>query len=62
MSQLIGTLTTRFEIGDVLAQNLKELVVSALLILAVVFTPNGPGEKIREMRDHRKHHSHGGHR
>jgi hypothetical protein len=45
-----------------LAQNLKELIVSALLILAVVFTPNGPGEKIREMRDHRKHHSHGGHR
>ena len=62
MSQLVGALTTRFEIGDVLAQNLKELIVSALLILAVVFTPNGPGEKIREMRDHRKHHSHGGHR
>ena len=60
MSQLVGTFTSRFQIGDILAENLKELIVSALLILAVVFTPNGPGEKIRAMREHRKHHSHGG--
>jgi branched-chain amino acid transport system permease protein len=60
MSQLVGTFTSRFQMGDILAENLKELIVSALLILAVVFTPNGPGEKIRAMREHRKHHSHGG--
>ena len=55
MSQLVGTLTSRFGLGDVVAANLKELIVSTLLILAVVFTPNGPAEKIRTLREHRKH-------
>lgn len=50
MSELVGSLTSRFSLEDVLAENLKELLVSVLLILAVVFTPNGPGDRIRERK------------
>lgn len=55
MSELVGSLTSRFSLEDVLAENLKELLVSVLLILAVVFTPNGPGDRIRERKElHKK--------
>jgi hypothetical protein len=36
---------------------LPGLLVSALLILAVLFTPNGPGEKLHHLRHKRKAHS-----
>jgi branched-chain amino acid transport system permease protein len=53
------------EIADVVAHRLGDsenvtthlpgLIVSVLLILSVIFTPNGPGENLRK---HRKKHAH----
>jgi len=52
------------EIADVVAHRLGDsenvttylpsLIVSVLLILSVIFTPNGPGENLRK---HRKKHA-----
>ena len=43
---------TRFGGGENLNNYLPSLIVSVLLILSVIFTPNGPGEKLR--RHHHK--------
>lgn len=47
------------QFGDSLRiiSTLPGFLVSALLILAVLFTPNGPGEKLHHLRHKRKEHS-----
>jgi branched-chain amino acid transport system permease protein len=47
------------QFGDSLRiiSTLPGFLVSALLILAVLFTPNGPGEKLHHLRHKRKAHS-----
>jgi branched-chain amino acid transport system permease protein len=48
--EIADVVANRFGGGENLNNYLPTLIVSALLILSVIFTPNGPGEKLR------KHH------
>jgi|TARA_B110000503_G_C7172563_1_gene425066 branched-chain amino acid transport system permease protein len=44
---------SRFETSEAVTNNLPGLLVSALLILTVLFVPNGPVEQLRVRREHR---------
>ena len=44
---IADVVATRFGGGENLNNYLPSLIVSVLLILSVIFTPNGPGEKLR---------------
>ena len=50
--EVADVVATRFGGGENLNNYLPTLIVSVLLILSVIFTPNGPGEKLR--RHHHK--------
>jgi hypothetical protein len=50
--EIADVLANRFGGGENLNNYLPSLIVSVLLILSVIFTPNGPGEKLR--RHHHK--------
>ena len=50
--ELADVVANRFGGGENLNNYLPTLIVSVLLILSVIFTPNGPGEKLR--RHHHK--------
>jgi len=50
--EVADVVATRFGGGENLNNYLPSLIVSVLLILSVIFTPNGPGEKLR--RHHHK--------
>jgi DNA helicase-2/ATP-dependent DNA helicase PcrA len=45
--EVADVVATRFGGGENLNNYLPSLIVSVLLILSVIFTPNGPGEKLR---------------
>jgi len=45
--------TSRFEMSEAVTSNLPGLLVSALLILTVLFVPNGPVEQFRARHEHR---------
>jgi branched-chain amino acid transport system permease protein len=45
--EIADVVATRFGGGENLNNYLPSLIVSVLLILSVIFTPNGPGEKLR---------------
>lgn len=51
--EIVGSAVSRFESSEVVANNLPGLVVSALLILTVLFVPNGPVEQMRARREKR---------
>jgi len=44
--EIVGSAVSRFESSEIVANNLPGLVVSALLILTVLFVPNGPVEQV----------------
>jgi len=44
--EIVGSAVSRFESSEIVANNLPGLVVSALLILTVLFVPNGPVEQM----------------
>lgn len=50
---IVETIVHRFESSDVVANNLPGLVVSTLLILTVLFVPNGPVEQMRAKHEKR---------
>jgi branched-chain amino acid transport system permease protein len=49
---LAGAVASRFVSSEAVTNNLPGLLVSALLILAVLFVPNGPVEQLRAYREH----------
>jgi branched-chain amino acid transport system permease protein len=51
--EIVDSVVSRFQSSDVVASNLPGLLVSALLILTVLFVPNGPVEQLRTRREHR---------
>jgi len=51
--EVADVLATRWGGGENLNNYLPALIVSVLLILSVIFTPNGPGEKLKS-RHHKK--------
>ena len=51
--EIVDTVVSRFESSEVVANNLPGLLVSTLLILTVLFVPNGPVEQLRARREHR---------
>ena len=51
--EIVDTVVSRFESSEVVANNLPGLLVSSLLILTVLFVPNGPVEQLRARREHR---------
>lgn len=51
--EIVGSAVSRFESSEVVANNLPGLVVSALLILTVLFVPNGPVEQMRARHERR---------
>jgi branched-chain amino acid transport system permease protein len=51
--EIVDTVVSRFESSDAVANNLPGLLVSTLLILTVLFVPNGPVEQLRARREHR---------
>jgi cyclase len=50
---LINQIADRFGNSEAVANNLPGLLVSTLLILTVLFVPNGPVEQLRARREHR---------
>ena len=50
---IAGAVTSRFGSSEAVTSNLPGLLVSALLILTVLFVPNGPVEQLRARREHR---------
>jgi branched-chain amino acid transport system permease protein len=48
--EVVGSIVSRIGATDVVASNLPHIVVGALLILTVVFVPNGPVEQMRSRR------------
>jgi branched-chain amino acid transport system permease protein len=44
---------SRFGSSEAVTNNLPGLLVSTLLILTVLFVPNGPVEQMRARREHR---------
>jgi branched-chain amino acid transport system permease protein len=48
--EIVGTVVNRFGASEAIATNLPHIVVGTLLILTVVFVPNGP---VEQMRSHR---------
>ena len=51
--EIVGSVVSRFESSESVANNLPGLVVSALLILTVLFVPNGPVEQMRARHEKR---------
>jgi branched-chain amino acid transport system permease protein len=51
--EIVDSVVSRFQSSDVVANNLPGLVVSALLILTVLFVPNGPVEQMRARHERR---------
>ena len=51
--EIVGSAVSRFESSEIVANNLPGLVVSALLILTVLFVPNGPVEQMRARHEKR---------
>jgi branched-chain amino acid transport system permease protein len=51
--EIVDSVVSRFQNSDVVANNLPGLVVSALLILTVLFVPNGPVEQMRARYERR---------
>jgi branched-chain amino acid transport system permease protein len=51
--EIVDTVVSRFESSESVANNLPGLLVSTLLILTVLFVPNGPVEQLRTRREHR---------
>jgi len=51
--EIVDTVVHRFESSETVANNLPGLLVSTLLILTVLFVPNGPVEQLRMRREHR---------
>lgn len=51
--EIADTVVRRFEGSDVVANNLPGLLVSTLLILTVLFVPNGPVEQARARHERR---------
>lgn len=52
---IVETIVHRFEVSDVVATNLPGFVVSTLLILTVLFVPNGPVEQMRAKHEKKAH-------
>jgi branched-chain amino acid transport system permease protein len=50
---IVDTVVHRLESSDVVANNLPGFLVSALLILTVLFVPNGPVEQMRAKHEKR---------
>jgi branched-chain amino acid transport system permease protein len=48
--EIVGTIVNRVGASEAIASNLPHIVVGALLILTVVFVPNGPVEQMRSRR------------
>jgi branched-chain amino acid transport system permease protein len=48
--EVVGSIVNRIGATEVVASNLPHIVVGALLILTVVFVPNGPVEQLRSRR------------
>ena len=48
--EIVGTVVNRAGASEAVASNLPHIVVGALLILTVVFVPNGPVEQLRSRR------------
>jgi branched-chain amino acid transport system permease protein len=55
--EIADSVASRFGDSLRIISTLPGMLVSALLILAVLFTPNGPGEKLHHLRHKRKAHS-----
>ena len=53
--EIVGAVASRFESSEAVTSNLPGLLVSTLLILTVLFVPNGPVEQLRAHREHRVH-------
>jgi branched-chain amino acid transport system permease protein len=51
--EIVDSVVSRFESSETVANNLPGLLVSTLLILTVLFVPNGPVEQLRARREHR---------
>ena len=50
---IAGAVASRFGSSEAVTSNLPGLLVSTLLILAVLFVPNGPVEQLHARREHR---------
>ena len=50
---IAGAVASRFGSSEAVTSNLPGLLVSTLLILTVLFVPNGPVEQLRARREHR---------
>ncbi len=48
--EIVGSVVNRFGASDAVATNVPHIVVGVLLILTVVFVPNGPVEQMRSRR------------
>ena len=51
--EIAGAVANRFGSSEAVTSNLPGLLVSTLLILTVLFVPNGPVEQMRARREHR---------
>lgn len=51
--EIAGAVANRFGSSEAVTSNLPGLLVSTLLILTVLFVPNGPVEQLRAHREHR---------
>jgi branched-chain amino acid transport system permease protein len=51
--EIVDTVVHRFESSESVANNLPGLLVSTLLILTVLFVPNGPVEQMRARHEKR---------
>jgi branched-chain amino acid transport system permease protein len=51
--EIAGAIAHRFGDSEAVTNNLPGLLVSTLLILTVLFVPNGPVEQLRTRREHR---------
>ena len=51
--EIAGAVASRFGSSEAVTSNLPGLLVSTLLILTVLFVPNGPVEQLRAHREHR---------
>jgi branched-chain amino acid transport system permease protein len=48
--EIVGSIVNRIGASEAIATNLPHIVVGTLLILTVVFVPNGPVEQMRSRR------------
>ena len=52
--ELAELLAGRFSDSEAITSNLPGLLISVLLVLAVIFTPNGPQEAFHKHREHKE--------